>query len=356
MPEPTDSPIPQPSGNVSGVYQRLRRAREETGLTQAQVAEFVGVPRNGLAELESGKAPPEQGLLVRLASLLGVDANWLTGRGSRVVRPQLSIETGTIDRAMRAHVGWRSALLADLDSGRTPDPRTVQDAAGCDFGRWLDENRSVLERHPLFAELVATHAETHRTAAAAAELAVARRGDRARESLRSGEAFWASVHLVSLLNRMRPNHADSGNLDGERTFPVWSQRYALGHPVIDDQHQELFRRTADIHMAVIRGEGGPAIGRMIGFLVEYAQSHFLAEEAILRAAGCPDLDRHIQRHRALSETVGQLDRRLDAGEDVALLEVCWFLADWLSDHIISEDLPNAKRVAELVSRSGGARP
>jgi len=135
MPEPTDSPIPQPSGNVSGVYQRLRRAREETGLTQAQVAEFVGVPRNGLAELESGKAPPEQGLLVRLASLLGVDANWLTGRGSRVVRPQLSIETGTIDRAMRAHVGWRSALLADLDSGRTPDPSAVQDATGCDFGR-----------------------------------------------------------------------------------------------------------------------------------------------------------------------------------------------------------------------------
>lgn len=349
MSTPADNQFPELAGASSGVYQRLRRAREETGLTQSQVAEFTGLPRSSLAEIEAGAKPAEGGIISRIALLLGVDPAWLSGHGKRVARHRIDIETGLIDRAVRAHLLWRATILADLDARRVPGTPLIDDEVNCDLGRWLAGNDAMLRRHPLHAELLEAHRDAHRTGRLLRTVARAQRFEEAAEMMRSGEPFRASLRLVSLLNRLRPDHADSGRLDGERSFPVWSSRYVMGHPLIDAQHEELFHRTADIHMAVLRREGDAAIRRMIGFLVEYAERHFRAEEALMELAGCPGLDHHRQRHRALAATVAHLDRRLQASEDVPLLELCWFLADWLSDHIISEDLPNAAAVRAAVA-------
>jgi transcriptional regulator with XRE-family HTH domain len=51
---------------------RLRKAREDQGLTQATVAKRARITRQYLYKLETGKADPTVTVLQRLAKALGV--------------------------------------------------------------------------------------------------------------------------------------------------------------------------------------------------------------------------------------------------------------------------------------------
>lgn len=56
---------------------RLREAREQAGLTQEQVAEWLGVRRPAIAEIEAGKRAVKSTELVQLAELYGKTLRWL---------------------------------------------------------------------------------------------------------------------------------------------------------------------------------------------------------------------------------------------------------------------------------------
>jgi len=58
---------------------RLRKARERNGWTQAQVAEWCDVNTAALSHWESGRREPNLENLVRLCNGLRVSANWLLG-------------------------------------------------------------------------------------------------------------------------------------------------------------------------------------------------------------------------------------------------------------------------------------
>lgn len=60
-----------------GLAERLRTAREEAGLTQQQVADWLGVRRPAIAEIEGGSRAVKSDELVRLASLYGRSLGWL---------------------------------------------------------------------------------------------------------------------------------------------------------------------------------------------------------------------------------------------------------------------------------------
>ncbi len=56
--------------------ERIRSSRKKVGLTQAQLAEVVGVSQPVINDLEAGKANGSSHL-TRIAAALGVDPNWL---------------------------------------------------------------------------------------------------------------------------------------------------------------------------------------------------------------------------------------------------------------------------------------
>lgn len=58
--------------NAEALGQAIRHFREEAGLTQAELAEQVGVHRSYLAELEGGKVTEQTRRLVGLLKVLGV--------------------------------------------------------------------------------------------------------------------------------------------------------------------------------------------------------------------------------------------------------------------------------------------
>ncbi len=71
---------------------RLAIARKRVGLSQAQVAHELSLPRPSISEIEAGRRRVAADELVRFADLYSVDLDWLTGRGEEkgnLLRDQL---------------------------------------------------------------------------------------------------------------------------------------------------------------------------------------------------------------------------------------------------------------------------
>ncbi|MDA8163049.1 MAG: helix-turn-helix transcriptional regulator [Desulfobacteraceae bacterium] len=66
---------------------RLAIARQRAGLSQAQVATALHLPRPSISEIEAGRRRVAVDELVSFADLYGVDINWLTGEGVEEVNP-----------------------------------------------------------------------------------------------------------------------------------------------------------------------------------------------------------------------------------------------------------------------------
>ncbi len=61
------------------IASRLRTAREMAGLSQAQVAQILGLHRPAVSEMESGRRRVSAGELARLTEIYSVDMEWLAG-------------------------------------------------------------------------------------------------------------------------------------------------------------------------------------------------------------------------------------------------------------------------------------
>lgn len=62
-----------------GLVSRLRKARNDTGFTQREVAEETGIPNSTLANYETGRTEPNIENLGILADFYGVSIDWLIG-------------------------------------------------------------------------------------------------------------------------------------------------------------------------------------------------------------------------------------------------------------------------------------
>jgi transcriptional regulator with XRE-family HTH domain len=103
----------------------VRRLRERRGMTQADLAERVGLGRTSMTNLESGKQNPPLSLLPTLARALGVDPE-------RLIRETaLPAEGDDIFLASQVHDDqlrrWASQVIANsADVSETSAPRSGQ--------------------------------------------------------------------------------------------------------------------------------------------------------------------------------------------------------------------------------------
>lgn len=59
--------------------EKMKKARELTGLTQREVSQETGIPQSTIAYIETGKREPDIEKLGILADFYGVSADWLLG-------------------------------------------------------------------------------------------------------------------------------------------------------------------------------------------------------------------------------------------------------------------------------------
>jgi hemerythrin-like metal-binding protein len=118
---------------------------------------------------------------------------------------------------------------------------------------------------------------------------------------------------------------------------IWSDRLSVGVKAVDDEHRILVDTLNELHTAMLAGKAHSITGKLLQKLVEFAPSHFSAEEEILQAAQFPGLDEHRQRHRDLTRGVESFVHRHQRGDAMLNLHLMNFLRDWLFHHILEED-------------------
>lgn len=129
-------------------------------------------------------------------------------------------------------------------------------------------------------------------------------------------------------------------------FAEWIPRLGVNVAAIDDQHLQLFgwiNRLWDVYQT----EDEAGLNAVLGFLVEYAEFHFSAEEALMDRAGYDWADAHKGLHREFRAKVAEFEQRQASAFHSVTPELLEYLREWLVHHIAHED---RKLGAFLVSK------
>jgi hemerythrin-like metal-binding protein len=129
-------------------------------------------------------------------------------------------------------------------------------------------------------------------------------------------------------------------------FP-WLDKYSVGIPQIDAQHQGLVRLINDLHAAMSAGQGKQSVGKILDELVRYTEQHFSYEENMMRTRRYSKLTGHQAEHKRLTGQVVELREKYKNGGLALTVEVMQFLKNWLANHIMGHDQQYA---AELKTR------
>ncbi|HET7827045.1 MAG TPA: bacteriohemerythrin [Anaeromyxobacter sp.] len=126
----------------------------------------------------------------------------------------------------------------------------------------------------------------------------------------------------------------------------WTEDLATGVDVIDEQHRELFRRTARLLDGLKKGEPEQIDG-LVRFLYEYVVMHFGTEEQLMRSSGYRGYARHKAEHdRFVSELIAFSGDREHMGSGAFMaLKLNHWLAQWLKEHVSGTDAELGRHLA-----------
>ena len=114
---------------------------------------------------------------------------------------------------------------------------------------------------------------------------------------------------------------------------VWNDSYKVNVKKCDEQHQRLFAIMNELFDAMRVGKGTEALGVIAGELASYTETHFRAEEEILRRVNYPGLAGHLVEHKKFEAQVGSLKQQVNLSGSPSAVELLDFLKDWLAKHI-----------------------
>ena len=121
------------------------------------------------------------------------------------------------------------------------------------------------------------------------------------------------------------------------SFMPWSATFEFGIPEIDEQHRQGVAITNTLHDTILHeGARSVSIGPTLEKLVNYTQSHFTSEEALLEARGYGEIEEHKAEHDRFILKIIDLCKRHENEEAIAL-EMLEFLKIWLIHHICRVD-------------------
>lgn len=118
----------------------------------------------------------------------------------------------------------------------------------------------------------------------------------------------------------------------------WSDEYSVGVEEIDAQHKTLFELLGKLQQAIHAKHGSAACIEILDELVAYTKVHFTLEESLMRLSHYPDLEAHQKRHRELVTEVEAMYEKIHNGGGAISFELLHFLRNWLTKHILSEDM------------------
>ncbi len=133
---------------------------------------------------------------------------------------------------------------------------------------------------------------------------------------------------------------------------IWKEKYKLGVPQIDGQHQELFRRVTDfvetVRKPVPWEEKVEKVNQTLAFMKDYVVTHFHDEEAYQKKIGYPQLEAHTKIHNDMVAYVVDIARQYEEQgyQEQLIQQFAGKLLAWLINHVASED----QKIADYAKR------
>jgi len=121
----------------------------------------------------------------------------------------------------------------------------------------------------------------------------------------------------------------------------WKPEYSVGIDAFDDDHRQLFSLLNQAYASVSARQGDLALNHILRELAYYAQTHFRAEEALMKRYGYPELPAHKAKHDYFTAQIAQFSDHFQSGQVGLIIEVTNTLQLWLTEHILQYDLAYA---------------
>jgi hemerythrin-like metal-binding protein len=130
---------------------------------------------------------------------------------------------------------------------------------------------------------------------------------------------------------------------------------AIGIAALDEEHQRMMTRLAELNAAIAHGGARRDIERRVQVMVQEASAHFGHENRQLSAAGYPHAGRHIDAHARLESQLWDALRLSYLSEpDLDWAKKGLLIGEMLLDHFRLEDLPYRDFVVSRNAAAGAA--
>lgn len=131
---------------------------------------------------------------------------------------------------------------------------------------------------------------------------------------------------------------------------VFDEKLVTGNELIDTQHQELIARVNKLTDSLETGKDKLVAVQTLGFLMDYTELHFSAEEKLQQEAGYPEYEVHKELHEQFKKAVRELEEMLEEEEgpsEAFVAAVNKNVVEWLTNHIQVCD----KKIADFVKKN-----
>jgi hemerythrin len=134
-----------------------------------------------------------------------------------------------------------------------------------------------------------------------------------------------------------------------KIFIQWDNRYAIGIPLIDNQHKELIRLTNELYEGCLMGkeEAKHYFMKTVKGTVDYVKYHFTAEEKLLETVKYPELPEHKKQHESFIKQLLDDVQSFESGKKFVPNLFVRFLRDWILSHIAVMDKKYADYILDL---------
>lgn len=119
---------------------------------------------------------------------------------------------------------------------------------------------------------------------------------------------------------------------------VWTDDYATGIDIIDEQHKRMFSYFEEIQQAIAKNDE-ETVKNICYSLLDYAVTHNTFEESLMEEANYPMLEQHHQAHEAFKKRAQGYLEQLKTGTNPMKVArtVRTDIGLWLINHIKHED-------------------
>jgi hemerythrin-like metal-binding protein len=113
----------------------------------------------------------------------------------------------------------------------------------------------------------------------------------------------------------------------------WDSALSVGIERFDDDHRQLISTINQLHSAMREGQSDSVLNTTLERLTWYVQSHFQAEEKLMRRYNYPGFGTHKAEHEQFTAQVHVIWVEYKAGRRAVSVQVMVLMQGWLAEHI-----------------------